>query len=67
MILRGVSFFSTLKYENLGKKETKFKNILNHWSVAEASLNDEKTTGRKSLWTVPLINNSYRYKLQELF
>ena len=42
----------TLKYEYLGENETEFKNILTHWSEAEAGSNDEKTRGRKSRWTV---------------
>ena len=47
-------FFSILKYEYLGENETKFENILTHWSVAQASSNDEKNGGPKSRWTVPL-------------
>ena len=48
MILREVSF-STLKYEYLGKIETKNKNILTYWSVAQAGSNDEKNLGVKNL------------------
>ena len=50
MILRGVSF-SILKFDSL---DTKFENILTHWSVAQAGSSDEKNRGRKSRWTVPL-------------
>ena len=39
------SVFSILKYEYLGKNETKFENIWTHWSVAQAGLNYEKTRG----------------------
>ena len=35
-IILGVSFYSILKYEYLGENETKFENILTHWSVAQA-------------------------------
>ena len=42
MILRGVSE----KFEYLSEDETKNKNILSHWSVAQAGSNDEKTGGR---------------------
>ena len=38
MILRGDSE----KFEYLSKDETKNENILTHWSVAQASSNDEK-------------------------
>ena len=48
------SVFLTLKYEYLSENETEFKNILTHWSEAEAGSNDEKTRGPKSRWTVPL-------------
>ena len=43
-----------LNFEYLGENETKFKNILTHWSVAQANSNEEKTRGQKSRWTVPL-------------
>ena len=33
---------------------TEIENILTHWLVAKAGLNDEKTGGRKPRWTVPL-------------
>ena len=46
MIPRGVSFF-IVKYEYLGENETKFENILTHWSVAQASSNYEKNWGSK--------------------
>ena len=41
IILRG----TLKKFEYLGKNETEFENILTHWSVAQAGLNDEKTGG----------------------
>ena len=41
MILRGVKKCYT-KFRNLGDNETKFINILNHWSVAQAGSNDEE-------------------------
>ena len=41
------------KLEYLSKNETKNENILNHWSVAQAGSNGEKTRGQKSRWTVP--------------
>ena len=44
-----------LNLEYLCENETKFENILTHRSVAQAGSNDEKTRGRKSRWTVPLI------------
>ena len=50
----GESVFSQLKIEYLGENETKYENILTHWSVAQAGRNEEKTRGRKSRWTVPL-------------
>ena len=56
MILRGVSF-SILKFNNLIENNTKFENILTHWSVAQAGSSDEKNRGRKSRWTVPLSVN----------
>ena len=43
-----------LNYNYLGENETKFENILAHWSVAQACSNYEKTRGQKSRWTVPL-------------
>ena len=52
MILRG----DLEKYEYLGENETKNKIILTHWTMAQAGLNDEKTGGQKSRWTVPLIS-----------
>ena len=36
------------------KTKQNAKNILTHWSEAEAGSNDEKTRGPKSRWTVPL-------------
>ena len=48
MIQRGVSFF-ILNFEYLGENETKNENILTHWSVAQASLNDEKKLKIKNL------------------
>ena len=48
MIQRGVSFF-TLNFEYLGENETKNENILTYWSVAQASLNDEKKLKIKNL------------------
>ena len=41
------------KLEYLSENETKNENILNHWSVAQAGSNGEKTRGQKSRWTVP--------------
>ena len=35
------------KYEYLGENETKFENILNHWSVAQAGSTDAKNWGSK--------------------
>ena len=48
--------FFILSFEYLGDNETKFDNILTDWSVAQASSNNAKTTGRgrKSRWIVPL-------------
>ena len=43
----GESVFSILKYEYLGENGPKFENILTHWSVAQASSNDEKNWGSK--------------------
>ena len=34
--------------------ETKYENILTHWSVAQVGSNNEKNRGRKSRWTAPL-------------
>ena len=48
MIQRGVSFFR-LNFEYLGENETKNENILTYWSVAQASLNDEKKLKIKNL------------------
>ena len=48
MIQRGVSFF-ILNFEYLGENETKNENILTHWSVAQASSNDEKKLKIKNL------------------
>ena len=59
IILRG----TPEKYKYLSKNDTKNKTILTHWSVAQASLNDEKTEGRKSRWTVPLRDNSWKNRL----
>ena len=42
MILRGVSFFDTVKYEYLGENETEMENIFTHGSEAEAGSNDDK-------------------------
>ena len=44
MILRRVSFFYT-KIQISQRKQTKDKNILSHWSVAQTGLNYEKTGG----------------------
>ena len=55
MIPRGVRF-SDLKFNNC-KFLTKIENILTHWSVAKAGLNNKKG-GRKSRWTVPLKNQT---------
>ena len=49
MILCGTS--EKLKY--LGENGTKNKNILNHWSVAQASSNDERNWGSKILLDCP--------------
>ena len=54
MILRGVSFFDTKIKKQLSEILNKIKNILTHWSLAQASSNDEKTGSQKSRWTVPL-------------
>ena len=56
MILHGVGIFDIIvNFEYLRENETKFENILTHWSVAQAGSNDEKKTwGEKSRWTVPL-------------
>ena len=48
MIQRRVSFF-ILNFEYLGENETKNENILTYWSVAQASLNDEKKLKIKNL------------------
>ena len=48
MIQRGVNFF-ILNFEYLGENETKNENILTYWSVAQASLNDEKKLKIKNL------------------
>ena len=48
MIQRGVSFF-ILNFEYLGENETKNENILTHWSVAQASSNEEKKLKLKNL------------------
>ena len=54
------SVFCILNFEYLSENQTKNETILIHWSVDQAGLNDEKTGGRKSCWTVPLIfNNNY--------
>ena len=53
------SVFLTLKYEYISENETEFKNILTHWSEAEAGSNDEKTRGPKYRWTVPLSGKKY--------
>ena len=42
-------FLSILKFEYLGENETKFKNILTHWPVAQADSNDEKKLGVENL------------------
>ena len=42
------------KFEQLSEILTKVENILTHWSVAQAGLNDEQNGGRASGWTVPL-------------
>ena len=43
MILHGVGIFDTIvNFEYLRENETKFENILTHWSVAQAGSNDEK-------------------------
>ena len=36
-----------LNYNYLGENETKFENILTHWSVDQAGSNDEKNKGSK--------------------
>ena len=41
------SVFFILNFENLGENETKFENILTHWSVVQAGSNDEKNWGSK--------------------
>ena len=43
----GESVFSQLKIEYLGENETKYENILTHWSVAQAGWNDEKNRRSK--------------------
>ena len=47
MTLRSIilSVYLILNFEYLGENKTKFENILDHWSVAQAGLNDEKTRG----------------------
>ena len=58
MILRGVSFFDTklrITQRNLNKNRI----FLTHWSVAQAGLNEDKTGGRKSRWTVPLMKSDF--------
>ena len=52
------SVFCILNFEYLSENQTKNETILIHWSVAQAGLNDEKTGGRKSRWTVPLEENN---------
>ena len=49
---RGIFYAKIQMSEN----QTKIENILTHWSVAQAGSNDEKNGGRKSCWTVLLIN-----------
>ena len=51
MILHGVGIFDTIvNFEYLRENETKFENILTHWSVAQAGSNDEeKKIGVKNL------------------
>ena len=50
MILHGVGIFDTIvNFEYLRENETKFENILTHWSVAQAGSNDEKKLGVKNL------------------
>ena len=44
------------KFEYLTENQIKIENSLAHWSVTQAGLNDEKTGGRKSRWSVPLMN-----------
>ena len=48
MILRE-SVFWILNFEYLCKNETKFENMLTHWSVAQAGSNDEKKLGVENL------------------
>ena len=50
MILRGDSE----KFKYLSENLTKIENIVTHWSLAQADLNDEKTKDLKSRWTAPL-------------
>ena len=65
MGLRAVSYcaesvFCILNFEYLSENQTKNETILIHWSVDQAGLNDEKTGGRKSCWTVPLTRGILR-------
>ena len=43
------SVFSILNIEYLGENETKFENILTHWSVVQPDSNDEKNWESKNL------------------
>ena len=56
----GESLFSTFKFEYLSEISTIIENILTHRSVTQTGSNEEKTGGRKSRWTVPLINFSLK-------
>ena len=52
MILHGVGIFDIIvNFEYLRENETKFENILTHWSVAQAGSNDEK---KKLGWKISL-------------
>ena len=43
------SVFVILNFEYLGENETKFENILTHWSVAQTGSNEEKKLGIENL------------------
>ena len=64
MILHGVGIFDTIvNFEYLRENETKFENILTHWSVAQAGSNDEKNGGQKYPWTVSLSITNFTLKM----
>ena len=51
-----------LNFEYLGENETKFENILTHWSVVQAGSNDEKNWGSKISLDCPFKANNMGLK-----